>query len=201
MNTEAYDALVAYRANRRTAITNAQQALQAAQIQREPLQKKRAQALLSEAEAPLTGGEIIDGSEATRRLAELDAEIDRLTTVLGYLKRGGDSDDEERLVRSAVEEQNANLAELTKELDERVEAVRKHNVALWKKIEAYIDARKALKEELTRRDGVITSAEGKPYAEDLKKSGQTGRIAALNVAALPLVTTGDVYKRFARDAR
>ncbi len=212
MKTEAYEAYIEYRATREKAIQKTQRALIEAQTRREPLQKKRAQELLSMT-APLHGGKIVEGVEpisgkkttdntaTSKALVELDAEIDRHEVVLAFLRQGQDADDEEKFVRAAVDEQNGNITELSAELNAAVAAIEPVNDTLWKKIETYIDARKVLIEELTRRDGILVSVEGKPYAEDLKKSTQTGRIESMNVNRLPLVQVSDVFKRFGRDAR
>lgn len=193
MKHEAYTELREFRAERAEQARKARKELERLMNQRAEYEKALAEALLYE-----------DLTERTRmegRLETVDVEIQRVRAVVDYLDNGDDAEKERRYLEDAVRESNANVKELIEKLDESITAIETTNNTLWKRIEVYIAARKAVKEELARREGILTLAETKPYHAELKKTTQTGRITGLYVGHLPLVQTSDVFKRFGKAAR
>lgn len=193
MKTEAYAELREFQSERAGQHRKARKELERLMNQRGEYEKALAEALLYE-----------DLTERTRmegRLETVDVEIQRVRAVVDYLDNGNDAHKEQAYLEAAVYEANTNVAELIEKLDEAVAGIETTNNTLWKRIEAYIGARNALKDELDRREGILVLCDGKPYVEDLKKSAQVGRITAINVGHLPLVKISDVFKRFERLAR
>lgn len=167
-------------------------------------------AAIAEAKAKRDGLErdytvlIVDGANTgaiEKALDKADKEIERHERILENLKNYVDDGLEEELTRKALDEFGESLEHIDEEMQKVLDDIEAANEKIWDMIEDYLDVRQEAKRVIRVRESVLSSVAEKEFFPRVKDTGNRGRMVRINLESIPLITIGDILKRFGKKAR
>lgn len=147
---------------------------------------------------------VVDGANTVaveKALDKTDKEIERYERILENLKNLIDGGQEEELTRDALEEFGDVLEDLDEQMQKILDDIEAADKKIWDMIDDYLDFRQDAKRVIRFRESVLSSVAEKEFYPRVKDTGNRGRMVRMNLQSIPLITTGDILKRFGKKAR
>lgn len=147
---------------------------------------------------------VVDGANTVaieKALDKTDKEIERYERILENLKNSIDGRREEELTRDALEEFGDVLEGLDEQMQKILDDIEAANKKIWDMIDEYLDFRQDAKRVIRVRESVLSSVAEEEFFPRVKDTGNRGRMVRMNLKSIPLITTGDILKRFGKKAR
>lgn len=147
---------------------------------------------------------VVDGANTVaieKALDKTDKEIERYERILENLKNSIDGRREEELTRDALEEFGDVLEDLDEQMQKVLDDIEAANKKIWDMIDEYLNFRQDAKRVIRVRESVLSSVAEEEFFPRVKDTGNRGRMVRMNLKSIPLITTGDILKRFGKKAR
>lgn len=147
---------------------------------------------------------VVDGANTVaieKALDKTDKEIERYERILENLKNFIDDGREEELTRDALEEFGDVLEGLDEQMQKILDDIEAADKKIWDMIDEYLDFRQDAKRVIRVRESVLSSVAEKEFFPRVKDTGNRGRMVRINLESIPLITIGDISKRFGKKAR
>ena len=147
---------------------------------------------------------VVDGANTVaieKALDKTDKEIERYERIVENLKNLIDGGREEELTRDALEEFGDVLESLDEQMQKILDDIEAADKKIWDLIDEYLDFRQDAKRVIRVRESVLSSVAEKEFFPRVKDTGNRGRMVRINLESIPLITIGDILKRFGKKAR